>query len=158
MWLLSCAAATSCGVRPAGLRRPLFYVVSWLQSEQAVLSLLECGVDQYMAFPLSLQRLRGQGVQRFEPAFMTETLFMIYSAAAAAVTLWLLGGMASRAAALQTQARQGRRAAAQIPAYRHARLVFGRRRDAALSASAPCGRPPPADRNRRQAGGGDLRA
>jgi len=26
-------------VRPAGLRRPLFYVVSWLQSEQAVLSL-----------------------------------------------------------------------------------------------------------------------
>ena len=25
---------------------------------------------------------------------MTETLFMIYSAAAAAVTLWLLGGMA----------------------------------------------------------------
>ena len=48
------------GVRPAGLRRPLFYVVSWLQSEQAVLSLLECGVDQYMAFPLSLQRLRGK--------------------------------------------------------------------------------------------------
>ena len=30
------------------------------QSEQAVLSLLECGVDQYMAFPLSLQRLRGK--------------------------------------------------------------------------------------------------
>lgn len=36
---------------------------------------------------------------------MTETLFMIYSAAAAAVTLWLLGGMAVGAAAPQTQAR-----------------------------------------------------
>ena len=48
------------GVRPAGLRRPLFYVVSWQQSEQTVLSLLECGVDQYMTFPLSLQRLRGK--------------------------------------------------------------------------------------------------
>lgn len=47
-------------VRPAGLRRPLFYVVSWQQSEQTVLSLLECGVDQYMTFPLSLQRLRGK--------------------------------------------------------------------------------------------------
>ena len=47
-------------VRPAGLKRPLFYVVSWQQSEQAVLSLLESGVDQYMAFPLSLQRLRGK--------------------------------------------------------------------------------------------------
>lgn len=47
-------------VRPAGLRRPLFYVVSWQQSEQTVLSLLECGVDQYMTFPLSLQRLRAK--------------------------------------------------------------------------------------------------
>lgn len=45
---------------PAGLRRPLFYVVSWQQSEQTVLSLLECGVDQYMTFPLSLQRLRAK--------------------------------------------------------------------------------------------------
>lgn len=47
-------------VRPVGLRRPLFYVVSWQQSEQTVLSLLECGVDQYMTFPLSLQRLRAK--------------------------------------------------------------------------------------------------
>lgn len=47
-------------VRPPGFRKPLFYVVSWQQSEQTVLSLLECGVDQYMTFPLSLQRLRGK--------------------------------------------------------------------------------------------------
>lgn len=45
-------------LRPQGLRRPSFYVVSWQQSEQTVLSLLECGVDQYMTFPVSLQRLR----------------------------------------------------------------------------------------------------
>lgn len=45
-------------LRPEGLRRPLVYVVSWQQSEQAVLSLLECGVDQYLTFPVSLQRLR----------------------------------------------------------------------------------------------------
>lgn len=48
------------GVRPEGLRRPLFYVISWQQSEQTVLSLLECGVDQYMTFPVSLQRLRNK--------------------------------------------------------------------------------------------------
>lgn len=47
-------------LRPTGLRRPLFYVVSWQQSEQTVLSLLECGVDQYLTFPLSLQRLRSK--------------------------------------------------------------------------------------------------
>ena len=43
---------------PAGLGRPLVYVVAWQQAEQTVLSLLECGVDQYMTFPVSLQRLR----------------------------------------------------------------------------------------------------
>lgn len=47
-------------LRPGGLRRPLFYVVSWQQSEHTVLSLLESGVDQYMTFPISLQRLRGK--------------------------------------------------------------------------------------------------
>ena len=47
-------------LRPAGLRRPLVYVLSWQQSEQVVLSLLECGVDQYMTFPVSLTRLRGK--------------------------------------------------------------------------------------------------
>lgn len=45
-------------LRPMGLRRPLLYVVSWQQAEQTVLSLLECGVDQYMTFPVNLQRLR----------------------------------------------------------------------------------------------------
>lgn len=45
-------------LRPSRLRRPLFYVVSWQQSEQVVLSLLESGVDQYMTFPVSLHRLR----------------------------------------------------------------------------------------------------
>ncbi len=49
-------------LRPAGLRRPLVYVLSWQQSEQVVLGLLECGVDQYMTFPVSLNRLRGKVV------------------------------------------------------------------------------------------------
>ena len=53
---------TGCDVvrtlRPAGLGRPLVYVVAWQRAEQTVLSLLECGVDQYMTFPVSLQRLR----------------------------------------------------------------------------------------------------
>ena len=39
-------------------RRPAVYVVSWQQSEQTVLSLLDCGVDQYMTFPLCMSRLR----------------------------------------------------------------------------------------------------
>lgn len=47
-------------LRPAGLRSPQVYVVSWQQSEQTVLSLLECGVDQYMTFPVCLPRLRGK--------------------------------------------------------------------------------------------------
>lgn len=47
-------------VRPQGLRRPLIYVVTWQQAEQTVLSLLECGVDQYLTFPVSLARLRGK--------------------------------------------------------------------------------------------------
>ncbi|MEG0807671.1 MAG: DNA-binding response regulator [Alistipes sp.] len=46
------------GLRPTSLRRPLIYVLSWQQSEQMVLSLIECGVDQYMTFPVSLHRLR----------------------------------------------------------------------------------------------------
>lgn len=45
-------------LRPAGLRKPLFYVISWQQAEQTVLSMLETGVDQYMTFPVSLHRLR----------------------------------------------------------------------------------------------------
>ena len=42
---------------------------------------------------------------------MTETLFMIYSAAAAAVTLWLLGGMA--VGRLRRRRRRGRDAVLQ---------------------------------------------
>ncbi|MDE5708774.1 MAG: DNA-binding response regulator [Alistipes sp.] len=49
-------------LRPDRLRRPVVYVVSWQQSEQTVLSLLECGVDQYLTFPVSLQRLRSKVV------------------------------------------------------------------------------------------------
>lgn len=45
-------------VRPTGLRRPLFYVISWQHSEQRVLSLLENGIDQYITLPVSIQRLR----------------------------------------------------------------------------------------------------
>ena len=45
-------------LRPAGLRRPALYVLSWQQAEQTVLSLLEEGVDQYLTFPVSLPRLR----------------------------------------------------------------------------------------------------
>ena len=45
-------------VRPAGLRRPAVYVLSWQQAEHTVLSLLEAGVNQYMTFPVSLHRLR----------------------------------------------------------------------------------------------------
>ena len=40
--------------------KPLIYVVSWQQSEQMVLSLLESGVDQYMTFPICMSRLRGK--------------------------------------------------------------------------------------------------
>lgn len=47
-------------MRPRGLKRPHVYVISWQQSEYVVLSLLEQGVDQYMTFPVSLQRLRGK--------------------------------------------------------------------------------------------------
>ena len=38
----------------------MVYVVAWQHSEQTVLSLLENGVDQYMTFPVNLQRLRGK--------------------------------------------------------------------------------------------------
>ena len=46
--------------RRNGLRRPVVYVVAWQHSEQTVLSLLENGADQYMTFPVNLQRLRGK--------------------------------------------------------------------------------------------------
>lgn len=46
--------------RVEGFRRPVVYVIAWQQSEQTVLSLLESGVDQYMTFPVNLQRLRSK--------------------------------------------------------------------------------------------------
>jgi len=53
-------------MRPAGLRHPVVYVLSWQQAEQTVLSLLEAGVDQYMTFPVSLQRLRRKVADELE--------------------------------------------------------------------------------------------
>lgn len=63
MIVLTVAPFACCGCiepRKKGLRRPVVYVVAWQHSEQAVLSLLENGVDQYMTFPVNLQRLRGK--------------------------------------------------------------------------------------------------
>ena len=45
-------------IRPRGKSSPAVYVVAWQQAEQTVLSLLECGVDQYMTFPICMGRLR----------------------------------------------------------------------------------------------------
>lgn len=47
-------------IRSGDRRRPPIYVIAWQQSEQIVLSLLECGVDQYMTFPICMSRLRGK--------------------------------------------------------------------------------------------------
>ncbi|MBP3289351.1 MAG: response regulator transcription factor [Alistipes sp.] len=45
-------------LRRSSLHRPTIYVITWQQSEHTVLSLLECGVDQYFTFPISMLRLR----------------------------------------------------------------------------------------------------
>ena len=45
-------------IRAIAATRPKIYVIAWHQSEQIVLSLLECGVDQYMTFPICMSRLR----------------------------------------------------------------------------------------------------
>ncbi len=37
--------------------RPKVYVISWQHGEQTVMGLLECGVAQYMTFPLNINRL-----------------------------------------------------------------------------------------------------
>ena len=47
-------------IRTSDKRNPPIYVIAWQQSEQIVLSLLECGVDQYMTFPICMSRLRGK--------------------------------------------------------------------------------------------------
>lgn len=47
-------------IRLSDKRNPPIYVIAWQQSEQIVLSLLECSVDQYMTFPICMSRLRGK--------------------------------------------------------------------------------------------------
>lgn len=47
-------------LRPRPLLRPEIYVVAWHQADETVLGMLECGVDQYMTFPLNLARLRAK--------------------------------------------------------------------------------------------------
>lgn len=50
-------------IRPNTKHEPLIYVISWQQSEQVVLSLLEIGVDQYMTFPICLHRLKAKAAK-----------------------------------------------------------------------------------------------
>ena len=45
-------------------RRTAIFVVTWQQSEQCVLSLLESGIDQYLTFPISIERLRHKACQQ----------------------------------------------------------------------------------------------
>lgn len=40
--------------------KPEIYVISWRHAEQAILSLLECGIDQYMTFPICMGRLKAK--------------------------------------------------------------------------------------------------
>ena len=54
-------------IRQGNKRQPPIYVVAWQQSEQIVLSLLECGVDQYMTFPICMSRLRGKSWTQTNP-------------------------------------------------------------------------------------------
>lgn len=49
-------------IRLTDKRTPPIYVIAWQQTEQIVLSLLECGVDQYMTFPICMSRLRGKSL------------------------------------------------------------------------------------------------
>ncbi|MBR4853684.1 MAG: response regulator [Alistipes sp.] len=45
-------------------RRTAIFAVTWQQSEQCVLSLLESGIDQYLTFPISIERLRHKACQQ----------------------------------------------------------------------------------------------
>ncbi len=47
-------------LRPKTTHHPQIYVISWQLSEQVVLGLLEMGVDQYMTFPISVERLKNK--------------------------------------------------------------------------------------------------
>lgn len=40
--------------------KPEIYVISWRHAEQAILNLLECGIDQYMTFPICMGRLKAK--------------------------------------------------------------------------------------------------
>lgn len=42
------------------------YVITWLQSEESILSLLEAGIDQYLTFPICIERLRCKVREQFE--------------------------------------------------------------------------------------------
>ena len=45
-------------LRPSGIRRPELFVFSWQHSERMVLSLFECGVSQYITFPINARRVK----------------------------------------------------------------------------------------------------
>ena len=45
-------------LRPSGIRRPELVVFSWQHSERMVLSLFECGVSQYITFPINARRVK----------------------------------------------------------------------------------------------------
>lgn len=57
---LWCGRAFFRRLRPHPLHRPEIFVIAWHQSDETVLSLIECGVDQYMTFPLNPARLRSK--------------------------------------------------------------------------------------------------
>ncbi|MFI3263772.1 MAG: response regulator [Rikenellaceae bacterium] len=44
---------------------PKVYVISHSHSQTTILMLLECGVDQYLTFPLNLYRLRDKVLSQF---------------------------------------------------------------------------------------------
>ncbi len=45
-------------LRPDRIRRPDIFVLAWQHSEHTVLSLLECGVTQYITLPVNIRRLK----------------------------------------------------------------------------------------------------
>lgn len=53
-------------IRTISQQRLPIYVISWQQSENVVLSLLECGADQYMTFPICMSRLKFKTIEHFE--------------------------------------------------------------------------------------------
>ena len=45
-------------LRPERLRRPEIFIFAWQHSEQMVLGLLECGISQYLTFPINIRRAK----------------------------------------------------------------------------------------------------